>query len=169
MTTTDDGPAPLVAPEVLPLIEGVPRGPAPVIHPDSEPFWAGLAAGEFLVQRCSECGTRRFPIAPLCHVCLSFAYAWVRLEPHGTVHVAVVVARSTGAPQWRAAVPFTSGLVEMEHGLRLPGRILCSCAAPLRAGRAVTLCRIKTEGDGVVHAFWHDCPSTQPDLQRGDG
>jgi uncharacterized protein len=90
---------------------------------------------------------------------LAFDHDWVELAAAGTVAVAVIVRRATGIAIWRAAVPFTTGLVEMEHDIRLPGRILCSCAEAPRPGSAVTLCRIRTEGGGIVHAFEHHCQS----------
>src|SRR5690349_5090377 len=106
--------------------EPAPR-PDPVVHPETDGFWTGLAEGELRVQACTRCGTLRFPFASVCHVCLSFESTWQPIDPAGTVAAAVVVHRATGGRDWAAHVPFVSGLVDLEHGLRLPGRILCTC------------------------------------------
>src|SRR5438132_10777818 len=100
------------------LADTAPR-PEPVIHPDTEPFWRGLDEGELLAQRCANCGTHRFPFAPVCFRCQSFDHTWGPISPEGTVAIAVKVRRATGDPRWGRHVPFLSGLVDLEHGLRL--------------------------------------------------
>lgn len=140
---------------VLPVVRDVFAGPGPVIHPETAPFWSALSEGRFLVQRCRGCGTRRFPLAPACYVCLSFDFDWEPLARAGRVHVTVLVSRASG--RWDGAVPFTAGLVNMDHGIRLPGRVLCRCGAGTSPGAAVALCAVPDADGGHVFAFTHDC------------
>src|SRR5690348_9515858 len=100
--------------------------PDPIAHPETDGFRTGIIEGELRVQVCSHCGAHRFPFAPICYACLSFEHSWQRIAPNGIVATAVVVRRATGDKAWAAHVPFASGLVDLEHGLRLPGRILCT-------------------------------------------
>lgn len=118
---SDETPRPLVR---LPEIG---TRPDPVVHPETEGFWSALREGELRIQVCDACGTYRFPLAPVCFNCLSVESTWTPVAPEGTVACAVVVNRATGDRRWGAHVPFLSGLVDLEHGLRLPGRIACTC------------------------------------------
>ena len=111
--------------------------------------------GRFLVQRCLRCGVVRFPIAPACHACLAFEFDWEPLAKSGTVHVAVLVSRAAG--RWDGGVPFTAGLVNMDHGIRLPGRIFCRCGAGSSPGAPVDLRGVPDADGGHVFAFTHDC------------
>jgi len=143
----------------------------PVVHPETEPFWHGIAVGELRVQRCTRCGTHRFPFGPVCFRCLSFDYTWEPLGGNGTVAVAAVVRRATGDKAWEPYVPFISGLVDLEHGLRLPGRILCTCGAATRRGTEVHAVVLTAPGRSDVHGFMHSCipsPSDGHDLRQGN-
>ena len=131
--------------------------PEPVIHPDTEAFWAGLSDGKLLVQRCRQCGTYRFPFAPICHRCRSFDLTWEPIAPEGLVATAVVVHRATGDPRWAAHVPFISGTVDMEHDIRLPGRILCSCGTGNWRGETVRVVLLMASGGVAIYAFAHGC------------
>jgi uncharacterized OB-fold protein len=131
--------------------------PDPVIHPDSQEFWSSLARGELRLQRCTACGTWRYPVSPVCHRCLAFDFTWEPVSPAGRVAAAVVVQRATGEAAWSAHVPFASGIVDVEHGVRLPGRILCACGEGLRHGAAVRAVVLTSAGHVPVMAFRHDC------------
>jgi len=48
-------------------------------------YWKRCAEGEFAVQQCSNCQTWRFPLSPLCPVCLSREYSWEEPSGKGTV------------------------------------------------------------------------------------
>lgn len=131
--------------------------PAPVVHPETEPFWAGLAQGELRVQVCSACDTSRYPFAPVCFNCHSLLASWVPIDGNGTVAAAVRVHRATGDRVWAAQVPFLSGIVDLDHGLRLPGRIACGCDEALTRGTPVRAVVMTNAGRGDVLGFAHAC------------
>ncbi len=131
--------------------------PDPVVHPEVEGFWSGLEAGELRVQVCDGCGTHRVPFAPVCFSCRSFEFSWREISPEGTVAVAAVVHRATGEREWSAHVPFVSGLVDLEHGLRLPGRIACTCGEATARGAPVRAVVMASPGRIPVHGFAHSC------------
>lgn len=137
-------------------------GPGPVEHPETQPFWESLREGTMRLQHCDQCGTVRFPPAPVCHRCLSFSYHWTEIGASGSVHAAVLINRATSDPRWRDAVPFVTGLVTMDSvtmgdGLRLPGRIFCGCGAAARHGTPVTLCTVPTADKRTAWGFAHAC------------
>jgi uncharacterized OB-fold protein len=134
--------------------------PQPVIHPETAPFWDGLEIGQFRVQVCGRCGTHRFPFAPVCFRCQSFELQWEPVDPAGMVASAVTVHRATGDPEWAAHVPFLSGTVDMEHGLRVPGQILCSCGKATLRGAPVRVVLLTGPQRTTVHAFAHACIPT---------
>lgn len=145
------------------------RGPSQHVHPDVAGFWNALSAGHLALQRCGECSTIRFPLSTHCHVCLSGDYAWERIDPRGTVNVAVKIHEGvstmpySGAslPEpWKSMAPFVTGAVDMEVGVRLPGRILCSCDKALSPGTPVTAVLLDTRDGAPVHGFVHDCNSS---------
>jgi uncharacterized OB-fold protein len=131
--------------------------PDPVVHPEVEGFWRGLEAAELRVQVCDRCGTHRVPFAPVCFNCRSFEFSWKGISPEGTVAAAVVVHRATGEKEWSAHVPFVSGLVDLEHGLRLPGRIACTCGEAIRRGTPVRTVIMTAPECIPVHGFAHSC------------
>jgi uncharacterized OB-fold protein len=144
-------------PGKLPRLTVPATAPDPVVHPETAPHWSGLADGELRVQRCARCGTHRFPLAAVCYRCRSFEHSWGRIAGDGRVAVAALVHRATGDPAWSAHAPFLSGIVDVEHGLRLPGRIFCTCGEAGRRGTAVRAVVVETPDRVAVHAFAHNC------------
>jgi uncharacterized OB-fold protein len=142
----------------LPDAGDVFAGPGPVEHPETQPFWDSLGDGMLRLQQCEQCGTVRFPLAPVCHQCLSPGYHWIPVGGGGQVHAAVLIERATSDPAWRDAVPFRTGLVTLDSGLRLPGRIFCGCGAAARPGTPVTLCSLRTVNNRRIWGFMHACP-----------
>lgn len=134
-----------------------PPGEAPLVHPESAVFWAALAGGEFRLQRCLGCGTVRFPLAPVCWQCLSPDHELADVDGRGTVAASIVVERVTSGSLWARHVPYRTGLVELDAGLRVPGRILCGCGRAAAPGTPVRMCLVATEEGQQVYAFAHDC------------
>jgi uncharacterized OB-fold protein len=59
----------------------------PIPHPDrdSQPWWDALARHEFVVPRCTQCGTWRWPPRAICNRCGSFDAEWAAVSGRGTV------------------------------------------------------------------------------------
>jgi len=58
------------------------------------PFWEGLERGAFVVQRCRECGTFRFPARARCLSCGSSDADWQEASTAGTVYSTTTVNRA---------------------------------------------------------------------------
>jgi hypothetical protein len=59
--------------------------PQPGFTPQSEPYWLAAGRGELVAQRCSSCGTDRWPISAACFNCQSTEFTWAALPGTGTV------------------------------------------------------------------------------------
>lgn len=149
----------------LERIKGLP-GTAPRTHPDIAPFWESLQKGKLSLQRCNSCSVIRFPLSPGCHECLSDEFSWEPIDPHGKVnvameaHQAVADLASSGlslTEPWRSLAPFISGNVDMNVGVRLPGRILCHCGKALVPGTEVKAVLLDAEHETTVYGFAHEC------------
>lgn len=138
---------------LVPVVEG----PAPVVHPDVAPFWDAVAAGGFVLPRCRDCGYLRFPVVAVCPRCLSTRTDWEPASRVGTVAAATLVARVARGSAWAAATPFLTGLVDLEVGVRVPGRILCDCGIAAEPGTAVRIARVAAADARTAYAFVHDC------------
>jgi uncharacterized protein len=144
----------------------VAAGPPPHLHPDIAGFWDSLGRGRLSVQRCSSCETLRFPISPNCHECLSDDFSWEPIAPQGTVNVAIRAHRAVSelpasgislSDPWRSMTPYISGVVDMDAGVRLPGRIVCSCGNALTTGTEVTAVLLDAAQEATVYGFLHEC------------
>ena len=73
-----------------PAADSAPR-PRPATTPDNNWWFEALAAGQLVVQACSDCGTVRHPPGPMCAHCHSLAWEPVPATGSGTVHSVAVV------------------------------------------------------------------------------
>lgn len=105
---------------------------------DSAPFWEGLARGEFLVQRCGGCGTRRHYPRPVCAACHSMAADWVAIPGAGRI-VSWTVCHHAYLPEFKEQVPYVVAIAELEHGIRVNLRLEVPPQQPLRTGDPVRI------------------------------
>ncbi|WP_407682595.1 Zn-ribbon domain-containing OB-fold protein [Pseudarthrobacter sulfonivorans] len=145
-------------------------GPAPHLHPDIAGFWSSLDHGQLSLQRCGSCETLRFPISPNCHECLSSDFSWEPIEPRGTVNVAIQAHEAVSklpasgislSEPWRGMTPYLSGVVDMDAGVRLPGRIVCRCGDALIPGTEVNAVLLDAAQDITIYGFLHECETTR--------
>ena len=95
-----------------------------MMHPDfplpdvrwepTREFWSGAARGELRITRCDAC--RRYvwyPETP-CRYCGGAHLTWTRVSGRGTLF-SWTVLHHAWIPQFRAQLPFVSGLVALEE------------------------------------------------------
>ena len=70
--------------------------PLPVPDTDTKAFWEGCHAHELRGQRCTACGSFRWPPGPLCSICRSWDFEWVTLDGRGEVYSYVIVHHLVG-------------------------------------------------------------------------
>jgi uncharacterized protein len=99
------------------------RGPMPDLSdPLVAPFFAASAEGRLVVQRCPACGYRRWPPGPMCPQCQTIGNDWADVRPTGTLYSYVTYHRALN-PAFANEVPYTVGLVELDDGPRMYGRL----------------------------------------------
>jgi uncharacterized protein len=87
------------------------RKPLPQIEPANKPFWDGLAAGEFRVPKCDNCGHYNWVPFPACRSCLNEAQTWTPVSRDATVWSFSVVHRGPGA--FNEEVPYAVVLAKL--------------------------------------------------------
>lgn len=95
-----------------------PIKPVPQVTPLTRPFWDAAAKGELRMQRCRNCGHIRFPIGPVCTTCLNDAADWVLLSGKGAILTHIVFHRAY-SPDWKARVPYSVAMVQLDEGPRM--------------------------------------------------
>ncbi|MCH7579409.1 MAG: Zn-ribbon domain-containing OB-fold protein [Chloroflexi bacterium] len=116
--------------------------PTPFPQPDRDTakFWEAQNEHRLVFQKCSQCGSIRYLVGPLCPECHSFEHEWAESSGRGTIYSFTTVRHQTH-PAF--VPPYTVLLVEMEEGPRL--------VAQLRApeGTEVVI-------GAAVHVEWED-------------
>lgn len=85
---------------------------------NTSPFAQGLAAGVLRYQRCGPCGQALTGQRDACTACASVQLAWCDAAGSGTVFSASTVHRAP-TDAWRALVPYTLVLVDLDEGPRV--------------------------------------------------
>lgn len=88
--------------------------PRPAADRDSAPWWEAVRRHELTVQRCTACGTHRFPARAICNGCRSLAFDWVPAAGTGTVY-SWIVNHQVFMPGMADEVPFTVLLVRLDE------------------------------------------------------
>lgn len=97
--------------------------PGPTITALTQPFWAAVAEGRLLIQRCGACSQAVFYPRARCPHCWSDALSWevasgtARLKSFSEVW-------KPGHPAWIEAAPYLVGLVELAEGPTMLSHIL---------------------------------------------
>jgi uncharacterized OB-fold protein len=123
--------------------------------PEFERFWEATAVGDLSVQRCEECGARRWPPRAACARCGSESASWVTVAGFGSVYSWIVVHRTT-MESMRSRVPYTVLIIELddEPHLRFVGGLVPEDAeANLRIGLRVKA-DLRVDGDGRTRPYW---------------
>ena len=94
----------------------------PLPHPDrdSQPWWDALARHELRFQRCTACGTWRWPPRAICGRCGSLEWSFVAASGTGTIASWIVNRHGFGGA---FPLPSTAILVRLaeQDDLLLPG------------------------------------------------
>jgi uncharacterized OB-fold protein len=101
-------------------VTGAPVRPRPAIEKDSAQWWAALARHEFVLPRCDECGTWRWPPRAICGGCGSLDWSLVPASGRGSIASWIVNRHGFGGA---FPLPSTAVLVRLaeQDDLLLPG------------------------------------------------
>jgi uncharacterized OB-fold protein len=110
--------------------------PVPEITPAMEPFWAAARERRLVVQRCTQCGTLRFPARPRCSACLHAGAEWVPVSGRGDIFSYVVVHQAAH-PGFAAVAPYAVVVVQLAEGVRMLSGVTGIGPHELRVGMPV--------------------------------
>ncbi|GAA2391610.1 OB-fold domain-containing protein [Streptomyces coeruleofuscus] len=133
--------------------------PRPVVNRDNAGFWEGVARHELLIQRCTGCGTLRFPWLPGCNSCGGLEWDTVEASGEGTVYSYVVMhhppfpAFTASDHAAAAAGPFAVGLIELAEGVRIISNVVGVPYDEVRVGMPVRLCFRQYDDELVLPVF----------------
>jgi hypothetical protein len=119
--------------------------PKPVITSWSAEFWAGLDRGEFLLQRCNECGAFQGYPKPLCRQCGSRDLGWVVSSGEAVVYTWTTVVANPPT-RFVAELPYTLVIADLAEGVRFLVRY--TGETPVRCGLALRV-SFEERHDGV--------------------
>ena len=108
----------------------------PTINDVNRPFWDGCTHGKLLVQRCTQCGFRRYPAAGACPKCLSPGAEWEPLSGRGKVFSFIVFHRAYH-PAWESKVPYVVAMIELDEGPMMMSNVVGVDPAALKVDDAV--------------------------------
>lgn len=88
----------------------------------SAPYWDGLAAGKLMLPRCGACDSVFFFPRMWCPSCWSSDIHWIEATGRGAIYTRCMVnVPFDGRPA--EEVPYAVALVDLEEGVRVPGRL----------------------------------------------
>lgn len=100
-----------------------PPKPVPYRSPDTAAFWTATAERRLLVTYCSRCAEYIWYPRRFCPRCACLDISWREVSGRGTVYTFTVVHR-TDLPEFRDAVPYVVGYVELDEGPRVMTNIV---------------------------------------------
>jgi len=109
----------------------------PVPDADTEPHWAGIAAGELRLQRCTACDLAVFYPRAVCPHFFGARLTWFTARGAGQVYSYTVVHRAFG--EFADQAPFTVALVDLDEGVRMMTRIVDAAPGQVEIGLPVEL------------------------------
>lgn len=108
----------------------------PEINQDNSGYWEAAKKHILVIQRCRDCKRLRHPPGPMCSVCQSMKYEWVRVSGRGKIY-SYTICYSTVHPALREKVPYGVVLVELEEGVRVVSNVVDSNPEALKIGLSV--------------------------------
>lgn len=121
------------------------------LDPAARAFYERLAAGEFCVGRCSQCGHTAFPPSQFCRSCGAAGLELVAHSGRGTIY-----AFTTQERAFRFIAPDVIGLVELEGGGGRAFGVIKGTYEQLSIGMPVHLEPVETDDDWTLPAWSPD-------------
>jgi uncharacterized OB-fold protein len=106
----------------------------PQVTRELKPFFDAARNHQLAVQKCDNCGTLRFPAAPLCLACDSPKSSWVTVSGRGKVFSFTVMHRAYH-PAFKA--PYTLAVIELDEGVRITSNVVGIEPSKVKCGMPV--------------------------------
>lgn len=110
--------------------------PIPVITPELQPFFAAAKRHELVVQRCTRCGTYRFPAREICSSCLSNDAGWVTVSGTGEVF-SFNIMHQVYHPGFATEVPYAVVIIKLTEGAKMTSNLVGVAPHDIKIGMPV--------------------------------
>ncbi len=117
---------------------------------DATTFWSALDEGTLLVTVCDACGNRWLPPLATCPRCASRDVSSAPATVTGALYSWTVIHLAAD-PAYAAETPYTVGLVELDDGARLYGRVVGVDHDDLRDGLRLRVQIASVGGQRIWH------------------
>ncbi|WP_027796064.1 Zn-ribbon domain-containing OB-fold protein [Paraburkholderia acidipaludis] len=135
--------------------------PGPIPTAISEPFWAAVRRGEFVLQRCEDCGRRVFYPRAHCPHCWGSRLVWHAASGRGAVKSFSAIHRP-GHFAWAEAAPYVVALIELDEGPTMLSQLLLANPGDAAVGMRVTMRPVEI-GEFVLPFFAPDAVKAHAD------
>jgi uncharacterized protein len=123
---------------------------APIVTPEAKFFWDAADRGEFVGQRCADCGKYTFPPRPMCPRCHSVRRTVAPLSGRGVI-LSWTVPRHP--PAFGFKEPPIVVVVGLEEGINFVSNLVGARLEELRTGMRVEVLFEHTAGGHQVPVF----------------
>ena len=110
--------------------------PVPAITAEMRPFFEAAARSELRIQRCTACGTHRFPARAICSECLSLESDWVPVSGRGEIF-SFNVMHQVYHPGFAGEVPYAVVVVKLAEGAKMVSNLVGVSPQDIRIGMPV--------------------------------
>jgi uncharacterized OB-fold protein len=102
-------------------------------NPLLAPHWQAAAEHRLAVSFCAACNAPQWPPRPNCTRCRSFDVTWRQIPDTGELFT-YFIARKALHPSLADQVPYATGVVRLESGLKMLGRLVNVDVSDIRIG-----------------------------------
>jgi uncharacterized OB-fold protein len=137
--------------EGLPLVIGPFEVGLTETSPETAGYWEGVRRRELMIKHCTVCGRHLYPRRIFCPNCRSSELEWVKARGTGRVYSFSTIYR---APDREMEVPYTNGIVELDEGVYLFGRLVGKEHEAIAIGDEVAVeFQTLVEGEGDLPVY----------------
>jgi len=118
--------------------------PLPDIASVDKPFWEEAQKGNFVLQKCQDCGRLQFLPRPVCVNCFSRKLGWQQSEGTGSIYsstsVYVPVRPAPRKQVEETGVPIIFAAIDLDEGVRVLSEIVDCLPEEVKLGARVKVC-----------------------------
>ncbi len=122
----------------------------PQVTRELKPFFDAARNNQLAVQKCDNCGTLRFPAAPLCLACDSPKASWVPVSGKGEVFSFTIMHR---AYHPAIKVPYTLAVIELKEGAKITSNVIGIEPSKVKCGMPVEVVFEKLNDEVTLPKF----------------
>lgn len=112
------------------------KKPIPAVTPEMKPFFDAAKHHQLVVQRCTQCGTHRFPAREICSNCLSRLAEWVPVSGNGEVF-SYNIMHQVYHPGFADEVPYAVVVIKLQEGAKITSNLVGVPARETKVGMPV--------------------------------